>query len=235
MAVAYRAGAAQNEADPGSSCTITIPGTIAAGDVLYVSACLGPGGYSTLTCTDNDAGGNTWTDLGNVSSDLANMWRKVATSGTASKTITVATTGGVTRLSAIVDGYSGANTSSPNDALAPESNASADETSTGITPSEAGCFIHLSVFVTGNDSVVSNATCTDPGALTARQQADTTSGADCTVASFSALQAAGPTATGNVTYSIAADATSITALLAIKPAAAAGSGTPANLLLLGCG
>jgi hypothetical protein len=154
MAVGYRAGASNNEANPSSSFTITIPGTVQTDDVLYVSFHTNSGASATVV--DDDTGGNTWTDLGDVINNNNQVHRKVATSGTASKTITVATNVGSTRLCGLLDVYSGVDTSSPNDAIAPESNASGDETSTGITPSVAGCFIHASIFSTGNDIVATS-------------------------------------------------------------------------------
>jgi hypothetical protein len=225
MAVAYRGGAAQNEADPVNSLTITIPAGVQTDDVLYVSVTAGPSSISSVAVVDDDSGGNPWTLFATITDIVSRVYYKLATSATASKTITVSSSGGGTRISAILDAYSGADTSSPHDAVVGEANASSDESSTGFTPSVANCFIHCSIFSVDNDSAIASVSCTDPGALTSRQFADTTSGIDCSVGSFSALQSGGPSATGTVSYSLTPDATSRTALWAVKPFVA-GSGHP---------
>jgi hypothetical protein len=82
--------------------------------------------------------------------------------------------------------------------------------------------IVLAVFNYVNDLVTGGQTCTDPGALTERFDATSTGGADCQTSHASALQAAGPTATGNLTWT-QTDAASQSMVWAIKPAAGGGS------------
>ncbi len=88
MSVTHIASATQNEGTATTTCTITIPASVITKDDLYVL--IRTDSAPSMTCTDDDAGGNTWTTLNNISDESRLFWKK-ATSGTASKTITIGT------------------------------------------------------------------------------------------------------------------------------------------------
>ena len=197
MAVSYVASAGKNEAGPTTSCTVTIPASVQSGDDLYLCVTNRGATGSDPTVTDDDTGGNTWTKVSDDGGNIqASIWHKKATSGTASKTITVSDC--TDSCSAGLDVYRGAGTATD---FSVESNASGDETHAGFTPSNADSFICLAVFNIANDLGSSSQTCTDPGVLTERFDELSWGGNDCAVMLATALQSGGPTATGNFTWS----------------------------------
>lgn len=221
-AVAHRASAAANEAAPTTSLTITIPASVATGDALFVALTSRDhtSGTAYPTVTDNDAGGNTWTRIGESSNRKATLWYKIATSATASKTITCA--GCVGSCTAGVSAYSGTATV-PYSNLTVEDNASGNETHATFTPDHAGSFICLAVFNTANDNAIASEACTDPGTLTERYEKLSTGGSDCGNAFASALQAAGPTATGAINWT-QTDGVTVSMAWAVPPPTVAMAG-----------
>lgn len=74
-----------------TSFTLVINSGVVAGDILVLCA-TNRDATADPTVTDDDSGGNTWTKLSNQNADTngaGTVWWKRATSGTASKTITV--------------------------------------------------------------------------------------------------------------------------------------------------
>ncbi len=88
MSVVHIASASQNEGTATTTCTITIPASVITKDDLYVL--IQTDTAPSMTCTDDDAGGNTRTAINNIGDTCRLFWKK-ATSGTASKTITIGT------------------------------------------------------------------------------------------------------------------------------------------------
>ena len=145
MAVTLRGVAGANSPNARTSFTLTIPSDVATDDDLYVLAVSRNHTSATAkyTCTDDDTGGNTWTEEVISSDRKTTLFWKKATSGTASKTITVATTvdsciGG---LSVFIGGAAG----DPTTNIVMEENASTDETHAGFTPANADSFICIGV------------------------------------------------------------------------------------------
>jgi hypothetical protein len=206
MAVSHIASAIQNETDPTGSVTVTIPATAQTGDDLYLSVQDRDhfSGESGPTVTDNDTGGNTWTQIseGPDSRRIATLWHKKATSGTASKTITCASGAAAPKFAVGLSVYRGGH-STPTTNLTPETNASGDTTNAGFTPDHADSMICLTVFHRNNDVGASAHACTNPGSLTERFDTDTI-GNECATSHASALQSGGPTATGNFTWTVVA-------------------------------
>jgi len=216
MAVAHRASAASASTNPTTTWTVILSASIAAGDDLFVSVTSRDhtSGTARVTCTDDDAGGNTWTLISESSDRKASLFWKKATSATASKTVTIA--GAVGSSSGGYSAYSGCDLT-PYTNVSVEDNASADETHAGFTPDVAASMIALVVFNTGNDNAVTSPACTDPGALTNRFEKLSTGGTDCSNNFSSELQSGGPTATGSFTWA-QTNGTTKSIVLAIKRA-----------------
>src|SRR5688500_20124226 len=91
MAVAHRASVAASTANPTTTFAITIPATVAAGDVLFVliTSRDSVSGSANATCVDNDTGGNAWAVVTNTADKKHWIFWKRATSATAGKTVTV--------------------------------------------------------------------------------------------------------------------------------------------------
>lgn len=181
--------------------TLTIPATTQAGDWLYL-ACTNRGSTSNpSTPTDNDTGGNAWTlvDSQNNGSANGSLWKKKATSGTASKTITV--TGFTNSCAGALHVFRGLRTITPEENITKETNSSGDETNAGVTPSRPGGLVALIVF-NGTDDISCTTTTTansGTGSFT-HVNALSTGGSDCAVC-FAAATRSAATATGNFTWS----------------------------------
>lgn len=221
MAVAHRASAVHNELDPTTSCTVTIPASVATDDILIVCA-TNRNGTADLSVTDNDTGGNAWAllikQLGDTDNRSGQVWWKRATSGSASKTITIS--GATNSIAAGVAAFSGADTgATPYEAQAGEKNASADETQTAITVS-ADSMVCLAIFNILNDLTPSTFAATDPATLTQSFNALSAGGSDCGANLSYGLKTGGAGSTGNFTW---AQTDNITCSVAfgIKVAAAA--------------
>lgn len=233
MAVAHRASATLNENAATTTGTITIPGSVATGDDLYVVARTRTA--STITCTDDDSGGNTWTALGNTGTLLWLFWKK-ATSATASKTVTIANavdscTGGLSAFSG------GLNSGDPTTNLTFFSNTSGTEMNAGFTPSFADSMICFGHGATAINLVTLIAT-TNPGSLEPELwERSSTGGSTCYTIFAARIQVGGPTATGNFTwaqtnaatrtlqFAIRAEAVTATGASTLAGVTSAGSGT----------
>jgi len=216
--VAYKSGAVQTSTTATTSATVNIPAGVASDDLLFLLITSRDATGTAPTVTDNDTGGNTWAKIANDSNNKGTLWWKRATSGTASKAISIS--GAVGSVASTLTVYERGDTgATPYTDIAVESNASADETHAGFTPSNAGSMICLGVCNTGNDNACSAETCTDPGTLTEQQELLNTGGSDCASMQASAIQLAGPTATGNFTWS-QTNGTTISIVWAIKSAVA---------------
>jgi hypothetical protein len=214
MAVAHRAAVGPNEANPSTGFTITIPATVQSGDDLYVPA-MSRSATGSPAIADNDSGGNAWTEVFDVIGDGTELlYHKKATSGTASKTITIsgcvdAAAGGLMVASG---GYPG----TPHTNFTTASNPSGTESTAGFTPDFFGSMVVFLVF-NRDDLTVTSPACTDPGALTTRFESTSSAGSDCAIHCASAVQVGGPTATGNFTWD-QTDAVNRTLAFAIRPA-----------------
>lgn len=220
MAVAHRASAAHNEATPTTTCTITIPAGVQAGDDLYVHVMSRNHASSDpyVTVVDNDSGGNTWDFEGQSSTSRKfTQWHKKATAGTASKTITVDLA--KDSICAGVSAYSGGHASAPTQNITPADLVSGTETTPGFTPTHADAFI---VFVVGNQDnlAVASQACTNPGALSERYDKVNTAGSNTGIALASLVQTGGPTATGDFTWAQTNGSTR-TLAFSIRPAVTA--------------
>jgi hypothetical protein len=126
---------AAGSANPTTSFTITIPAACAAGDDLYVLATSRghTSGTAKATISDNDTGGNSWTEVTSSTSRQLMLWHKKATSGTASKTITVS---GCVDSSPVASRcfVRGASSGDPTTNISLQSNISGAESHTGFTP-----------------------------------------------------------------------------------------------------
>jgi len=229
MAIAHRASATHNETDPTSDTTLTIPASVQADDILLVATkTIGSNPYAN-SVTDDDTGGNTWTQISEFpasSSSVLGLWWKRATSGSAGKTVTI-DMGTATSAASLISAFSGCLASGdPFENVTEESNATGDESMTGLTPSVNGAMILLIVGQRSNDNAVSNQSSTDPGVLTEFAEALSTGGSDTGVAIAGAVQATA-NATGNLTWS-QANGQTLSLGLNLMPATAPPAG---NLLL----
>lgn len=201
MAIGHRGSTTHNELNPTTSCTVTIHASTATDDILLLCA-TNRNATADLSVTDDDTGGNTWAllkkQIANTSRSVQ-VWWKRATSGTASKTITVS--GATNSVSAGCSVFSGASTgATPYEAVSGEDNASADETHATITLSANSALI----FVVGNvlnDLTVSTQSSVNFGALTEAFDATSAGGSDCGIALAYILDVGGSGgATGNITW-----------------------------------
>lgn len=217
MAVTVR-GTAVPTGNPTTTGTVVVPAGTASGEPLGVWITSRDSvGAGTLTVTDNDTGGNTWTKLTNSTDHRASFWGKRATSGTAGKTVTVSNAVGSLSFALVV--FTGAIASGDWWAnLAVETNASTDETHAGITPAVADAFVWLSVHNYANDNAVTTpATATNPGALnTLSIEKLSTGGSDCGCHVAGKAQVGAAAATGNFTWA-QVDGTTYSIVGIIKP------------------
>lgn len=197
MAVALRGAAAVPAGNPTTSFTVTIDAAVVAGDVLFLAVTSRDStGAGTLSVTDNDTGGNTWTKIGNSTDHKATLWWKRATSGTASKTVTV--NNAVGSASGVLKAFSGAySDGDPFTNVTVETNASADETAAGITPTFADSMLCAAIFNYANDNAVTSLSSANFGAFTTTEKLST-GGSDCATAFGHDLVTSG--ASGNVTW-----------------------------------
>lgn len=180
-AVAHRASIAASTANPTTTFNITIPAGVQAGDDCYVAATSRDHLVTDalVTCTDNDSGGNTWTLKTNSTDRKAYLWWKKATSATASKTITVATSIG--SASGGFTSFSGALASGdPTTNLSLEDNASGNEAHAQFTVANASSMIVVSIHNTANDNAVTVPSfAQSPNFLTTAFEKLSTGGSDC--------------------------------------------------------
>jgi hypothetical protein len=169
MAIAHRVSATGGTTDT-TSTSVVIPATVQADDILLLSVVCGRTVNAPATPTDDDAGGNTWALVAADEETVVHgsVWWKRATSGTASKTITVAGDGvdAPDSMAAGVSAYSGCISSgTPFENAVATGVPSATETVVGFTPSVNGAFVCLTNAL-ANDQAVSSQSTTSPGALT---------------------------------------------------------------------
>jgi hypothetical protein len=199
--------------------TLVIPAGTATGDSLFVCVTSqgSTSGSANVTCTDNDAGGNTWTTVTNTADKKAWLFWKRATSATASKTITIAN--GVTKTAFNCVVMQGAATSTtPYINVSTETNASGDETHATFTPSVGGCAIMLSIHDYGSNNAASTQSTASLGAMTERaEHLPAGAGADC-ANSISTLDgtSGAAAATGSITWA-QTDSTTYSIAWACRP------------------
>jgi len=197
--MAFRSAAGTGiDTDHTTGFTLDIPADVEVDDIL-VLVLPNKGADADATVTDDDTGGNTWTKKGHVTNlGRHQVWWKRATSGTASKTITVADCTEST--CGVIAAYSGRlATGDPFNAFLSEANAPGDETMAEITPSVDGCDILLGVSLPDNVTTSAQA-CTNPGVLTERAEATSAGGFDSGVSLADAPQTTAA-ATGAFTWS----------------------------------
>lgn len=202
MAIAHRASAVANSTTNTTSLTVTIPASVQADDLLFLVTS-NYGAATNPTVTDNDSGGNTWARIGgsdpNRGSSSSDVYWKRATSGTASKTITVS--GCTNSCSAGVSAFSGGRTTDPPyENVTAESNLGGNETQAGFTPTVSGSMVCLAVCNVVNDLAVGSQSSTSPGALTEFFEHLNTGGGSCATNLSGAVQSVAG-ATGSLTWS----------------------------------
>ena len=214
--VAVRVARSISTANPTTTGTAVIDAATRTDDDLYAvfTSRDHTSGDADATVTDDDTGGNTWTQVGQSSDKKANVFWKKATSGTASKTLTFA--GAIGSLSGGCLVVMGAASGDPTTNMLFESNASADETMAGFTPTNANSLVVFSVHNYGNDNAVTAPSCATLGALTEHFDNLSTGGTDCACNASSKVSAGGPSATGDFTWAQANGAT-WSAQWAVKP------------------
>jgi fibronectin-binding autotransporter adhesin len=228
MPVALRGAAVVPSGNPTTGYTLTIPSAVVAGDWLELPFTSRDHNAVTAlpTVTDNDTGGNTWTVTALSLDRKALIARKRATSGTASKSITVA--GCVGSATGVLKCWSGTDTAaSPVTNEVVETNLSTDETHAGFTPSNADSMICAAIFNTANDNAVTSLAFATLGATTMTEKLST-GGSDCATAFGHALQSGGPAATGNLTWA-QTDGATYSATWALKPLASESHSGTASL------
>lgn len=219
MVVALRGAAWVPSGNPTTSFTATIDAAVQTGDILYM-VCTSrdhTAGTALATLTDNDTGGNTWTLVTNSTDRKAYLFQKRATSGTAGKTITFS--GAVGSCSGVGKAFSGSISSDPTTNAAVETNASADETDAGFTPTTADSMLCCSIHNYGNDNAVTSLASATYGAMTTTEKLST-GGSDCATA-FGHDLMSGVSATGNITWA-QTDGATYSIHWAIKPALGGG-------------
>lgn len=198
MAIAHRASAVANSTNNTTSLTVTIPASVQADDLLFLVTA-NRGATTDPTVTDNDTGGNAWARIGGQdNTGSGDVYWKRATSGSASKTVTVS--GCTDSCSAGLSAFSGGSTAvTPYENVTAEANASGDETNAGFTPSQNGSMVCLAVCNVDTDIAVSTQSSTSPGSLTELFEHLNTGGGDCATCLAAAVQATAG-ATGNLTW-----------------------------------
>ena len=197
---------AQSGADGGAtttSFTCTIPSTVATNDILILAA-TNRDGTTDPGVVDDDVGGNLWALVGAQAAPDAGeltLWWKRATANTASKTITATLFTG--SCSGVLSVYRGCEeTGNPYENVTGETNASADETQAGFTPTKNGNMVILAVGVTSNDTLnVTSMACTSPGTLGHLVRSVSSGGNDCSTDMASLYQLV-KGATGNFTWAM---------------------------------
>lgn len=213
--IALRGSAVVPSGNPTTSFTVVIPSQVVTGDACFLLACSRDStGLGSITCTDDDSGGNTWSLIGNSTDHKLTLWYKRATSATASKTVTFA--GAVGSSSGVLKCFSGATLDGDpyTNVSTPESNASGDETNAGFTPSFASSMICAGVVNTGNDNAVTSMSFATAGATTMTEKLSM-GGNDCATAFGHVAVAGGPTGTGNLTWA-QTNGTTVSIVWAIK-------------------
>lgn len=223
MAITYVAGATC-ATSASTSASITIPATVQADDILVLD--VSTKDNNGVTVSDNDTGGNAWTQKGSATTNGASFihatyWKR-ATSGTAGKVISIQN--GTINIVAIAEAYRGCIASGdPIEAILSEANASGNQTQAGITTLTDGAWVIL-VVSHGDDRTISNTACTSPGALTIRHQMlNATSSPDAAMGHASAEKATAG-ATGAFTWAWSSAALGVSRAYALTPAA--GGPTP---------
>lgn len=211
MAVSFVASAVP-AGNPTTSFTVTIPSETLTGDVL-VFAATNRDATADPSVTDNDAGGNAWAKLGGGATGLT-VWWKRATGSTASKTLTASGfTGSSAGVVSLFRGVTAAAT--PYESVTTESNASADESHAGFTPSRNGSMVCLAIANRTNDISVTTVAATNPASLTAPEKLST-GGSDCSCALARGAQTTAG-ATGNITWA-QTDAATVSCAFGLIPA-----------------
>ena len=220
----HRGSAAASTANPSTTFAITIPSNTATGDSLFVSVTSRGHTVGTAypTVTDNDTGGNTWARISESTDRKLTLWWKRATSGTASKTITVA--GCVTSATGGVAVFQGAATSvTPYTDITFESNASGNESHASLAPTNEGSAICFTISNYFDDLAVTNVSGAKVGALGQNYEKLSTAGTDCgnTFWSLGGTDPS-PTDTGTITWT-QTNATTYSISFAVRPEHTPGS------------
>lgn len=199
MAIAPRGAAVVPTGNPTTGFTVTAPSQVVTDDVLFLSLTSRDStGAGTLSVTDNDTGGNAWAKIGNSTDHKITLWYKRATSGTASKTVTVANAVGST--AGVLKAFSGATaTETPYTNVVVETNASGDEAHAAFTPANPNSMVCAAVANYANDNAVSTLAFATLGSTTATEKLST-GGSDCGNIFGHALQAGAAADTGALSW-----------------------------------
>lgn len=208
--------------NPTTASSFTLPATAQADDVILLcfTSRDHTAGTAQPTVTDDDTGGNTWQQKTFSTDRKQQIWWKRCTSGSASKTVSVA--GAVGSLSgvwgAFRDVYAGGD---PIADLASETNTSGDESHAELTVSHAGSYFIFAIFNTANDNTASSLSAATFGALDGLLNHLSTGGNDCATAVAGKANVAA-SGSGAITWSQTNGAT-YTCALALRPRTPAGA------------
>lgn len=216
MAVALRGSAVTPNGNPTTGFSVNIPSAVETDDLLFmavtsrdsVNPVLGP------FINDDDTGGNAWAILSQSSDGKATVWWKRATSGTASKTVTISSCLG--SASGVLKCYSEASLeATPYSNVVQESNASGDESHAGFTPDRASSMLCATVHNYANDNAVTSLSFATAGATTATEKLST-GGSDCGCIFGHVFDPGAATASGTLTWA-QTNGTTYSITWAIKP------------------
>jgi hypothetical protein len=209
--VALRGSASVPAGDPTTSFTVAIDAAVVAGDWLYLAFLSRDHtvGDALPTVTDDDTGGNTWASIYTSGQRQAHVFRKKATSATASKTVTVA--GCIGSSSGVLKAFT--NTIGTTSNLQSEANASGNETHAGFVATEGGSMLAGIVFNTADDNAVTSLSFATAGATTMTEKLSI-GGSDCAVA-FGHVLATG-SVSGDLTWT-QTDGATISLVFAVLP------------------
>lgn len=208
MPVRHRASTPAIQTTGQTAFSLTIPSGTQTGDLLYLLMVSRDhtAGTGFPTCTDNDTGGNLWARYAASADRKLQVYAKIATSGTASKTVTVngsvgSTTGGLSV-------FSGVNTAVGSIGMtgsAVEAHISGAESATEWTDiGEIGTYVVFGLINATNDTgiEVTNAAGTKAGDLEPELwSAISTGGNDCYSIFFGKMRTVNDLNNGTVTWS----------------------------------
>jgi len=202
VAITIEGNAAGGTAETTQS-QVVIPATTQAGDRLFFWVVQGRTGDPPASVTDDDTGGNAWTEVTGIGNLVVSgyLYTKVATSGSAGKTVTAAAATGdpPDSIHSSVTVYRGSVATPSIENAAATALASGTESVAGVTTSAANAMVCLFNGLANNVAVSSQAA-TDPAALTERYDSGSSAGTDIEISHASAVKATAG-ATGNITWS----------------------------------
>lgn len=187
-------------------------GNVAQGDVIFLFNSNG-GSTADPAVSDNSGDGNSWTKIGSSTLNGSGWWKRVSGGNWGSSTVTITSGSNTTACSGCILIYRGAQASGdPYTSANFESNASGDESATGLTPDFANS--ELVAVIYNYVTAVGDPTSMAFGGSAATSRAS--GNGDNRTDAYTLTQVGGPAASGNFTWSQGNSAT-VTLVLAIPP------------------